>query len=194
MLKIDCLEGPTVKLIPLTTEFINKLYEAGENPNIWTYMPLQVETYEDMVKFVDIAIQGRSTGTQFPFVIVDKVTNEVLGSTRYMDISEEHRRLEIGTTWLTSRAWRTHINTECKFLLLEYAFEQLGMNRVQIKTDHENIKSQKAIVRIGAKPEGIWRNHMIRPNGTIRHTVVYSVIKEEWLETKAYIESLMNRH
>lgn len=108
-----------------------------------------------------------------------------------MDIDYQQKRLEIGFTWITPTKWRTPINTECKYLLLKYAFEQLSVNRVQIKTDHENKRSQAAIERLGAKKEGILRNHMIRSNGTIRNTVVYSIIDSEWSDVKLRLEGLL---
>lgn len=120
-----------------------------------------------------------------------KKTNQIIGSTRFLDIDYQQKRLEIGFTWITPTKWRTPINTECKYLLLKYAFEQLSVNRVQIKTDHENKRSQAAIERLGAKKEGILRNHMIRSNGTIRNTVVYSIIDSEWSDVKLRLEGLL---
>lgn len=107
-----------------------------------------------------------------------------VGCTSFLDISPMHKRLEIGATWLNPALWRSPINTNCKFLLLTHCFEQLKLNRVQLKTGHENKRSQKVIERIGAVKEGILRNHMIRKEGIIRHAVMYSIIKEEWFTVK----------
>ena len=133
----------------------------------------------------------KEAGMEYPFVILDAQTNQIVGATKLMDISESHQRGEIGFTWLTPKYWRTHINTSCKFLLLQYCFEQLGWQRVQIKTDHENKQSQKAIERIGATFEGILRNHMIRKDGTTRHTYMYSIISEVWPDVQAHLIKLM---
>lgn len=144
-----------------------------------------------MNKFVENALKAKNEKTEFPFVIVDKQSGDIIGSTRFMDIDDKHQRLEIGYTWLTPAYWRTAINTNCKYLLLRYSFEHLHLQRVQIKTDHENIRSQKAIERIGATKEGILRNHMIRKDGTTRHTVMYSITIEEWPQVKKHLESLL---
>lgn len=144
-----------------------------------------------MNKFVENALKAKNEKTEFPFVIVDKQSGDIIGSTRFMDIDDKHQRLEIGYTWLTPAYWRTAINTNCKYLLLRYSFEHLHLQRVQIKTDHENIRSQQAIERIGATKEGILRNHMIRKDGTTRHTVMYSITIEEWPQVKKHLESLL---
>jgi N-acetyltransferase len=178
------LSNEVVELVPMNESHIEGLYEAAQYPEIWTHMSVNLKTYEDVIKYVNDGLEKAKKGTDFPFVIIEKRTSHIVGSTSYMDISIVHKRLEIGSTWLTPAVWRSAVNTNCKFLLLQYGFEQFGMNRIQIKTGHENIQSQKAIERLGAVKEGILRNHMIRKEGTIRHTVMYSITNEEWPSIK----------
>ncbi|MBX8942333.1 MULTISPECIES: GNAT family N-acetyltransferase [Lysinibacillus] len=185
------LENEVVKLKPLELSDTQGLLEAGSYPEIWSHMSTTIEKREDVNSFVENALKAKNEKTEFPFVIVDKQSGDIIGSTRFMDIDDKHQRLEIGYTWLTPAYWRTAINTNCKYLLLRYSFEHLHLQRVQIKTDHDNIRSQKAIERIGATKEGILRNHMIRKDGTTRHTVIYSITIEEWPQVKMHLERLL---
>lgn len=185
------LENETVLLKPLEKRDVAGILAAGSYPEIWTYLPTKIENEQDVHRFVDQALLEQTSKKEFPFVIVDKESGDIIGSTRLMDIDESHQRIEIGFTWLTPAYWRTTVNTNCKFLLLSYCFEELRLQRVQIKTDYENIRSQKAIERIGAIKEGILRNHMIRKDGTTRHTVMYSVVKEDWPEMKIHLKQLL---
>ncbi|KOO49518.1 GNAT family N-acetyltransferase [Viridibacillus arvi] len=187
------LLGEHVLLVPLKDSHLEGLYLAGQFQEIWTYTSAKIRSIEDMKQYIKQALYEKINGTQYPFVIIEKKTNQIIGSTRFLDIDCQQKRLEIGFTWLTPTKWRTPINTECKYLLLKFAFEQLSVNRVQIKTDHENKRSQAAIERLGAKKEGILRNHMIRPNGTIRNTVIYSIIDSEWSDVKLRLEGLLIR-
>ncbi|MGG0662791.1 GNAT family protein [Viridibacillus arvi] len=187
------LLGEHVLLVPLKDSHLEGLYLAGQFQEIWTYTSAKIRSIEDMKQYIKQALYEKIYGTQNPFVIIEKKTNQIIGSTRFLDIDCQQKRLEIGFTWLTPTKWRTPINTECKYLLLKFAFEQLSVNRVQIKTDHENKRSQAAIERLGAKKEGILRNHMIRPNGTIRNTVIYSIIDSEWSDVKLRLEGLLIR-
>ena len=185
------LENETVLLRSLDKGDVQGILEAVSFPEIWLHMSTAMENIEDVNGFVDNALAMKEKKTEFPFVIIDKVSGQIIGSTRFMDIDDKHKRLEIGTTWLIPAYWRTSINTNCKYLLLQYCFEILKLQRVQIKTDHENYRSQKAIERIGAIKEGVLRNHMIRKDGTIRHTVMYSIIKEDWPEIKTHLQKLL---
>ena len=188
------LNGDTVVLRPMTKNDVEGIYACCQDERIWTHMSDTLKTKEDVQTYTEQALANRELGTDYPFVIVLQATNEIIGATRFFDITTAHKRLEIGHTWLHPSYWRTNINTECKYLLLSYCFDQLEFQRVQIKTGHENRQSQKAIERIGAKKEGVLRNHMIRPNGEVRHTVMYSIVKEEWLEVKQHMEELMKRY
>lgn len=186
------LQNDIVQLIPMDASHIDGIWEVCQHEEIWTHMSDYLMDYESVVKYITKKVKAQEAKTDFPFVIVDNKTGEIIGSTTLMDISLQHKRVEIGSTWITPSYWRTAINSNCKFLLLQYAFEELGLNRVQIKTGHENIRSQKAIERLGATKEGILRNHMIQKEGTIRHTVMYSFIKEEWPEIKEhFIKNLL---
>ncbi|WP_416141309.1 GNAT family N-acetyltransferase [Lysinibacillus capsici] len=185
------LENEVVKLKPLELSDLQEILETGSYPEIWSHMSTTIEKKEDVNNFVENALRAKDGKTEFPFVIVDKQSGDIIGSTRFMDIDDKHQRLEIGYTWLTPAYWRTAINTNCKYLLLQHCFEHLHLQRVQIKTDHDNIRSQKAIERIGATKEGILRNHMIRKDGTTRHTVMYSITIEEWPQVKKHLEKLL---
>ncbi|KOY84163.1 GNAT family N-acetyltransferase [Lysinibacillus macroides] len=185
------LENDIVKLKPLELNDSAGLLTAGSYPEIWSYMSMTIEKRKDVDNFVEKALMAKQQQTEFPFVIVDKQSGKIVGSTRFMNIDEQHQRLEIGYTWLTSAYWRTAINTNCKYLLLQYCFEQLYLRRVQIKTDHNNRRSQNAIERIGAIKEGVLRNHMIRKDGTTRHTVIYSITLEKWPRVKKHLQKLL---
>jgi RimJ/RimL family protein N-acetyltransferase len=138
-----------------------------------------------------LAAQARGEG--LAFAIIDQGRGEAVGGTTYMDVAMADRRLEIGNTWLGRAAWRTAINTEAKLLLLRHAFETLGCHRVQMKTDARNLRSQAAIERLGAKREGVLRQHLVLPDGFVRDTVMYSVIAAEWPGVKARLQGLLNR-
>lgn len=185
------LMGDRVKLEPMEVYHEQELLDAGNNPDIWAYMPMKVQSIEDMKHLVDGALQARGHGSEFPFVIIDKDSGKIVGSTRFLNISIPNRNLEIGSTWLSPTVWRTRINTECKYLLLKHCFEILGTIRVQLKTDSRNVRSQQAIERLGAVKEGVLRNHMIMPDGYLRDSVFYSVIDREWEQVKEKLESML---
>lgn len=185
---MEILQNDIVKLEPINPSHMDGILSAASDPRIWEHMPVELLSKESVMKYVVDGIKKREAETDFVFVIIDQSSQQIVGATSYMDISFQHKRLEIGFTWLNPNVWRTNINTNCKYLLLQYGFEQLGMQRIQIKTGHENVRSQKAIERLGAVKEGILRNHMIRKEGTIRHTVMYSIIQEEWNSVKERFE------
>lgn len=187
------LENEIVHIRPVCLEDVDGLWKAANSPEIWYHMPVSLLTKESVLNYVKNAIKDREANLTYMFVIVHKESNEIIGSTSFLDIADAHKRLEIGSTWLQPENWRTNINTNCKYLLLRYCFENLGLNRVQIKTGHENYRSQKAIERLGAVKEGTLRNHMIKREGAIRHTVMYSIIKEEWPDIKRrFLNELLN--
>jgi RimJ/RimL family protein N-acetyltransferase len=146
-----------------------------------------------MKAYVEMALSERANGVSMPFAQIERASGRVIGSTRYMNIEKAHRRLEIGSTWIAPEWQRTAINTEAKYLLMRHAFEDLGCMRVELKTDSLNEKSRAAILRIGAKQEGIFRNHMITSSGRVRHTVYFSVIDSEWAGVKAEMERRLGR-
>lgn len=186
------LTGIRAQLIPQTLEHLDGLFEAGQHAEIWPYMTLQTTpTRERLARYIETGLAEQAAGTCLPFTILDQATGVFVGSTRLFDISLTHRRGEIGHTWLTPSVWRTRLNTECKYLLLNHAFDTLSMIRVQLKTDSRNLRSQAAIERLGAVKEGVLRNHVILPDGYIRHSVMYSITDAEWPSVKQRLESFL---
>lgn len=188
------LQGKHVRLEPLSEEHVAGLAEIGAGQTFWDFMVYgNINTPEDMHSWV-LDILGRAEkGTDLPFVAVHLASNKIAGATRYLNIMPNDRGLEIGGTWYGLEFQRTPVNTECKYLLLRHAFETLGCIRVQLKTDLRNERSQKAIERIGAVKEGVLRNHMILPDGRIRHSVFYSILDSEWPDVKQRLEAMMER-
>ncbi len=180
-------------LVPMEVSHIQALFEAGQSPEIWPYMPMWVRTLDDMRRLVGEALGARERGTEFPFVIFERPLNRIVGSTRFLEITPAHRRIEIGWTWLSPDVWRTPINTECKYLLLRHCFETLGTIRVQLKTDARNVRSQAAIERIGGVREGLLRHHRVMPDGYLRDSVYYSILVEEWPAVKARLEGWLRK-
>ena len=187
----ESLNGAGVRLVPMTRAHAGSLYETVREPGVWTYIPVRMETPEDMQRIVDDAVTEAENGHALPYTIMDSADSRVLGSTRLFDLSDENRSAELGWTWLTPGVWRTRVNTECKLLLLTHAFETMGANRVQLKTDARNERSRRAIERIGAVFEGILRSHYILPDGYVRDSVYYSVVSAEWPEVKRRLELLL---
>jgi len=187
------LNGSRAKLIPMEASHAEALYQAGESPEIWPYMPMWPKTLDDMRRLIREALAARGKGSEFPFVVVDQESGRIVGSTRFLEITPAHRGIEIGWTWLAREAWRTPINTECKYLLLTHCFETLGAIRVQLKTDARNIRSQQAIERIGGVREGMLRHHRIMPDGYLRDSVYYSILLEEWPAVKARLEAMLGK-
>lgn len=187
------LEGTTIRLVPLSWSHLPDLCEAGLNPEIWQWTIVIIRTPEEMRTYIAEALKAEALGTALPFAIIERSSGKAIGSTRYGDVDLTHRRVQIGWTWI-SRDWqRTAVNTEAKYLLLRHAFESLGCIRVEFKTDSLNERSRAALVRIGAREEGTFRNHMIIHTGRVRHTVYYSIINSEWPDVKAHLERLMRR-
>lgn len=182
------LEGTHVRLEPLRLAHAEGLRAAGSYDQIWTYTSTRMD---DPVTYIEAAIRNERLGTELPFAIVERSSGRVIGSTRFLGISQADRGLEIGSTWLTPSVWKTSVNTECKYLLLRHCFEELGCIRVQLKTDSRNENSQRAIKRIGAVHEGVLRNHAIVQNGYVRDTVMFSIIDREWPAVKNRLELLL---
>ncbi|MFY2560100.1 GNAT family N-acetyltransferase [Corallococcus terminator] len=186
------LEGRTVRLEPLGLEHAPALAALCED-DIFMNFSVVLRSLEDVERFITRALGATERGTERPFVIVERETGAVVGTTSYLDIQREHRTLEIGWTWLGRRVWRTRVNTEAKYLLLSHAFDTLGVMRVQLKTDRRNARSRAAIERMGAKLEGILRNHVLVRGGVVRDSVYYGVIDTEWPEVKARLEGLLQQ-
>lgn len=195
-MKIDTniiLEGDTVTLFPLEMKYKEQVYEAIKNPDIWKYTWREVKTFDDIEQILLIAVQNKDDGKQLPFIIKDKLSGEIIGTTRIGDIDTANRNVEIGWTWLTPSAWRTKVNTECKFLMLQYCFEELKVLRVQFSISGQNIRSQKAVERIGAVKEGTFRKHRIKADGTIHDNIFYSIVDTEWIDVKGKLINLLEK-
>jgi RimJ/RimL family protein N-acetyltransferase len=183
------LHGRHVRLEPLAPAHAADLARAAAEPEIWAYMPVPAPlTPEAMQAVIAKAEVERAQGVRLAFAIISLASGRAVGSTSYLDIAPGHRRVEIGWTWLGAEARRTAVNTECKYLLLRHAFETLGCNRVQLKTDSRNLRSRAAIERIGGVMEGVLRRHMLMPDGHKRDTVMFSIIAEEWPAVKRRLE------
>ncbi len=182
------LDGRGVRLEPLTQAHHADLCEVGLDEELWRLTTVHIRTTEDMKKYIDAAIKDFAEGKALPFAIIEKTSNKAVGSTRFGNIDITHHRVEIGWTWIARQWQRTSVNTETKYLLLSHAFETLGCIRVEFKTDSTNGRSRSALARIGAKEEGVFRNHMIVPGGRIRHSVYFSIIDSEWKEVKRDLE------
>ena len=185
------LAGRHIRLEPLTLEHYAAFCEIGLDEDIWRWFPTPVHSREDMLEYIRTGLQWQAEGTALPFATIDQDSGRVIGSTRYMNIDNPNRKVEIGSTWLGPLWQRTAANTEAKYLMLRHAFEQLGCIRVELKTDVLNEKSRNAILRIGAKQEGIFRNHVICAGGRIRDSVWYSIIDSEWPQVKLALEQKM---
>ena len=175
------LGGKFVRLEPMTEAHIPALAVAGKDEDIWKYMlygNLGIEA--NMRAWVQDMLGRQAKGTDLNFVVFHLERGVLAGATRYLDMQPAHRALEIGGTWYAPEFQRTAVNTECKFLLLQYAFEQMKCIRVQFKADARNERSLRAIERLGANREGVLRNHMILPDGTVRDSVYYSILDREW--------------
>lgn len=189
------LTGNYARLEPLTLEHTEALAQIGIGCDFWDFMVYgKMESVEDMRNWVKSILARAERGTDLPFVAIQLASGRVAGATRYLNIMAHDRGLEVGGTWYGLEFQRTALNTECKYLLLQHAFETLGAVRVQLKTDSRNIRSQHAIERIGAQKEGVLRNHMILPNGYIRDSVFYSILDSEWLDVKRRLEETMAKH
>ncbi|MBT2400662.1 GNAT family N-acetyltransferase [Streptomyces sp. ISL-100] len=175
------LTGRYVRLEPLTADHAEGLFEALKDPAVWTWLSKrQPADVAGMRKIVEGLLAKQEEGDSIALAQIDVATGEVAGSTSYYEITPADRGIAIGSTWLGARYQRTGINTEAKLLLLGRAFDDLGARRVTWHTDHRNERSQRAIERLGARHEGVLRSHRTRPDGTVRDTVVYSMLRDEW--------------
>lgn len=174
------LENDRARLEPLAEKHFNELLPIAMEREIWEFTSADVKTAADFRRYFDTALAERKAGNAYPFAIYDKQAGCYAGCTRYGNISMPNKRVEIGWTWYKPSMQRTGINKACKFLLLSFGFDQLDLNRIELKTSLLNLKSQGAMLKIGAVKEGILRKHMIAENGTVRDTVYFSFIKEEW--------------
>jgi RimJ/RimL family protein N-acetyltransferase len=187
------LEGEGVQLEPITMEHVPELAEVIFEPTIWRWMSTHMKNHDHLLDFVNVAIEQMKAGTAIVWVTRSKADGKVAGATRLFEISAQNHTMELGWTWLHPAYQRTGVNIEAKYLQLGHAFERMNAMRVAFKTHHENLKSQTAIAALGAKPEGVFRNHFIMPDGSIRHSVWYSITDDEWPLVKAKLKARLDR-
>jgi RimJ/RimL family protein N-acetyltransferase len=187
------LTGAHVRLLPLSLEHLDGLCAAGLDEELWKWVPMRVLDWQAMREYVELALDEQRHGVSVPFTTTLKETGEIVGCTRYANISVWDGRLEIGWTWIGKPWQRSPVNTEAKYLMLRHAFEVLGCTRVELKTDGLNEKSRAAILRIGAKQDGILRKHTMTYSGRIRDTVYFSILDDEWPAVKAGLEARLHR-
>lgn len=185
--KNSTLKGKRVQLEPLTEDHKESLCKAISDGELWDLHVTLVPHTKDIDSFIANALAAFKSGDGITYAIIDKSSNTVAGSTRFMKANLPYKRVEIGFTFLGESWQRTSINTETKLLMLTHAFEEMNLNRVELLTDYLNVKSRNAILRIGAKEEGVLRNHMVMPDGRVRDSVIYSVIKNEWSGIKQHL-------
>lgn len=186
------LEGEKVKLVPLDSAHFAELAIIAQDEKIWEHFAVNCSDKDRLLLHLKSTMLKRATGEQYPFTVIDKGKNRIIGSTLFHNIFPEHRKLEIGWTWYAPEYWRTGYNRECKLLLLTYCFETLGTVRVQFQTDEHNLRSRTAILGIGAAFEGIQRKERIRANGVFRNTAMYSIIDEEWPAAKKMLQASLS--
>ena len=187
------LHGDHVRLEPVTLAHLDALVDIGLEDELWRWTVSQIRTREDMRAYLEEALEAQAQGSALPFVTIDQASNRVAGSTRFANIDREHRRAEIGWTWIASLWQRTAVNTEAKYLMFCHAFETWRCIRVELRTDALNARSRAAILRIGATEEGTFRNHLITKSGRFRDTVYYSILDREWPGVKRRLEKWLAR-
>ena len=183
------LENSRVLLLPFENERKSELKRIIFDHDIWHYMGMKIETESDFEYYVHETLESKKQGVCYPFIIVDKQTNEVAGSTRFGNINQKSEKCEIGWTWYGTQFQGTGLNKAAKYELLNFGFETLGFRRIQLSADLENIRSQKAIEKLGVQREGVFRNNYIDANGISKDDVYYSIIKEEWPRLKSTVFS-----
>jgi N-acetyltransferase len=188
------LEGHGIRLEPLTDQHVDALAQAAGDGRLWELWYVAVPTPEKMGAYVADALNGQRDGTMLPWIVRDVASDRIIGSTRYHDIVPAIDRVEIGYTWYAQSRQRTHVNTTCKLLLLRHAFETLGCKVVGLRTDNFNFRSQRAIEALGAKKDGVIRHYGARRDGTVRDTVMYSILASEWPDVRRHLELRLHRH
>jgi len=187
------LHGEKVSIVPLDHAHLAGLQKASADGELHRLWYTKIPAPEAVAAHIERCLEQRKAGSMLPFTVIERVTDQIAGMTTYLNVDAANKRLEIGGTWYRQSAQRTGLNTECKYLLLKHAFEELACNAVEFRTHYLNQQSRRAIERLGAKFDGILRAHMVMPNGTIRDTAVYSVIAGEWPTVKANLTWLMEK-
>ena len=188
------LEGHGVRLEPMAREHEKDLAAAAQDGRLWELWFTSVPAPGETAGYVDTALQGQEDGHMLPWVVRESASGKIVGSTRYHDIIAAADRVEIGYTWYAKRFQRSRVNTACKALLFSHAFEKIGCKVVGLRTDSFNFASQRAIEALGAKKDGVIRHHWPRRDGTVRDTVMYSVLAAEWPDVKRHLETRLKRH
>ena len=186
------LEGEVVRLEPMSVDHLGGLIAAGRDPRIWTWMPTDGSSPDGMRELVDAALAARDARTQIPFVTIARATGRVVGSSRYLAPAPADLRVEIGWTWLDPAVQRTAVNTEAKLLMLAHAFDHWRVHRVSLMTDARNERSRRAILRLGARFDGVLRAQRPGSDGTIRDTAAFSILDHEWPMVKQQLHSRLN--
>ena len=192
--KPSTLEGHGVRLEPLSPEYEKGLAEAAKDGKLWELWFTSVPEPENTRKYLEDALKGQERGDMLPWVVRDARSGEILGSTRYHDIIPAADRVEIGYTWYAQRCQRTHVNTACKLLLFEFGFDKVKCKVVGLRTDNFNFRSQRAIEALGAKKDGVIRHHWLRRDGSIRDTVMYSVLAAEWPDVRRHLAARLKKN
>ena len=188
------LEGHGVRLEPLERKHEQGLEAAARDGKLWQLWYTSVPAPGETQAYIDAALQGQKDGQMLPWVVRDASSGEIVGSTRYHDIVAAADRVEIGYTWYAKRFQRSHVNTACKLLLFTHGFESVKCKVVGLRTDNFNFAWQRAIEALGAKKDGVIRHHWPRRDGTVRDTVMYSVLAAEWPDLKRHLELRLKRH
>ena len=188
------IEGRGIRLEPLREDHADVLAAAAGDGRLWELWFTAVPAPEKTRDYIADALKGQRDGHMLPWIVRDVASGNVIGSTRYHDIVPAVDRVEIGYTWYAQSRWRSHVNTTCKLLLLTHAFDALGCKCVGLRTDNFNFRSQRAIEALGAKKDGVIRHHAARRDGTVRDTVIYSILLAEWPDVKRHLELRLGRH
>ena len=196
MIKLEStmLQGHGVRLEPMTEAQADALRAAAADGRLWELWYTAVPEPDRVSEYIASALAGQAAGHMLPWVVRELTSNQVVGSTRYHDVVAPVDRVEIGYTWYAKRWQKTHVNTACKLLLLAHAFETVGCRVVGLRTDNFNFASQRAIEALGAKKDGVIRHHWARRDGTVRDTVMYSILATEWRDVKRHLELRLARH
>ncbi|HSV16185.1 MAG TPA: GNAT family N-acetyltransferase [Tepidisphaeraceae bacterium] len=196
MLKLfpTTLEGHGVRLEPLTVQHTEGLAAAAADGRLWELWFTSVPAPHEVGPYIETALAGQSAGHMLPWAVRELASGAMVGSTRYHDIVPAVERVEIGYTWYAARCQRSHVNTACKLLLLQHAFEYAGCAVVGFRTDNFNFRSQRAIEALGAKKDGVIRHHQARRDGTVRDSVMYSILAAEWPDVRRHLQLRLARH
>jgi RimJ/RimL family protein N-acetyltransferase len=192
-MKTPTLNGSKIRLEPLTLAHLDALETIAYDHRIWRFMMTWIRNRDELRRWIEAALQAEAAGKVMPWVTVLQAEDRVIGGTRFSDYDGQHRTVELGNTWLTPEFHGAGLNAEAKLLQLQYGFEEMNLNRVALKTHHENFQSQAAMRKIGAVEEGTFRNHFVMPDGTARHSVWFSIIREDWPRVKSLLEERVAR-